>query len=68
MNTSNYYTLGTTGPPPQLLPVSFSCTHTHMRWYRAVTGRDMRRGGGGQHYALMVRSINHKMMKAISFI
>lgn len=55
------------GPPGPLTSSSLSLcpAHTH-------TGNDTRQSqvgyGGGAHYALMVRSINHKMMKAISFI
>lgn len=48
---------------PRLLPVSFSSTHIRMDLWHTHTGRDQECLG-----ALMVCSINHEMMKAISFI
>lgn len=66
MNTPGYYTLGTLTPPQHhpTHPFHF-LVYTHTNLMHTHTGSDRK---GAEHYALMGWSINHTMMKAISFI
>lgn len=73
MDTSSYYTLGTLGSPSSSL--SHSLPHVHIDVRHTHTGRDRECVCARARVcacvclgALMVCSINHEMMKGISFI
>lgn len=65
MDTSSYYTLGTLGTPGSSL--SLSLLHTYAWMYGTLTQVETRSECVCLG-ALMACSINHEMMKAISFI